>query len=56
MAEIANRHYRDIAITVGKHTWLLIEYLKIPLPLSRKLASRFVGLFTIFCAIGLGFF
>ena len=52
MARNANRHRRDVAIVVGGHAWLSTEHLKIPPPLSHKLAARYVGPFLVICAIG----
>ena len=52
MAETDNQHCQDISITIGKRVWFPTEYLKIPPPLSHKLAARFVGLLLVLCAIG----
>ena len=52
MARNANRHRRDVTIVVGGQAWLSIEHLKIPPPLSRKLAAQYVGPFPVVCAIG----
>ena len=42
ISKTASWHCWDIAITVGKYAWLSTEHLKIPPPLSRKLATYFV--------------
>ena len=52
MAQNANRHCCDVAIVIGGHAWLSTEHLKIPPPLSCKLAARYVGPFLVICAIG----
>ena len=51
MANIANHHFWDIDITAGECAWLSTEHLKIPPPLSCKLADYFVGLFPVLYAI-----
>ena len=52
MAETANQHCRDIAITVDKCAWMSTENLKMMPPLSFKLDSCIVGLFLVLSAIG----
>ena len=52
MAQNANRHHRDIAIVVSGQAWLSTEHLRIPPPLSPKLAAWYVGPFLVVCAIG----
>ena len=52
MAQNANRHCCDVAIVIGGHAWLSTEHLKIPPPLSHKLAAWYVGPFPVVCTIG----
>ena len=52
IANAANWHHWDVAITVGERVWLSIEHLKIPPPFSYKLAVYFAGLLPILPAIG----
>ena len=52
MARNANRHRGDVAIVVSGHAWLSTEHLKIPPPLSCKLAAQYVGPFLVVHAIG----
>ena len=47
MVDTVNHHCWDNAITMGEHSCLSTECLKIPLPLSHKLAACFIGLFTV---------
>ena len=52
MARNANHYRRNVVIVVSGQGWLSTEHLRIPPPLSRKLAARYVGPFPVIRAIG----
>ena len=47
MAHQANKHRRDCDLVIGDYAWLSTEYLPLVSGLSRKLASRFIGLYKV---------
>ena len=47
MAHQTNKHHRDFNLVVGDHAWLSTEHLFLVSALSKKLASRFIGLFKV---------
>ena len=52
ISETVNWYHLNIATTVVEYAWLSFKHLKIPPPLSHKLAAHFAGLFPVLCAIG----
>ena len=47
MADYANQHCFEVTFAVESYAWLSTDHLKLPINLSQKLASRYVGPFNI---------
>ena len=47
MAKYANRKRRDVELHVGDKVWLSTTHLRMPVSVSRQLAPKFTGPYTV---------
>ncbi len=52
MTAQANKHRRDMQLEVGTRVWLSSKNLQLPAGLSRKLAARWIGPYTVEARVG----
>ncbi len=52
MTAQANKHRHDMQLEVGTRAWLSSKNLQLPAGLSRKLAARWIGPFTVEARVG----
>ena len=48
----ANKHHREVEVTVGLFAWLSTEHLRLAPGLARKLAAKWAGPYCVVASVG----